>query len=61
MSTESTILTLLSIIGCLVGALIIYFVANTNNQFRDIKGWIGKLSDKFDKHVDDCNLIKKGA
>lgn len=59
MTNESIILTLLSIIGCLVGTLIIYFIANTNNQFKDIKDFVKSLNDKLDDHMKDCKFIDK--
>jgi hypothetical protein len=54
MSNESLILTLLSIIGCLLGALVIYFVMDVQNKFKDIQTWITNLSTKLDTHINNC-------
>ncbi len=60
MTNEAVILTLLSVIGCLVGALIIYFVGNTNAMFKLLMEGLRNLNTKLDDHIIDCLKSKGG-
>ena len=59
MSTESQMMVMLAIIGCLVSGLVAYFIGNTNDKFRDIKVWVSSLNQKFDDHIKDCKFQDK--
>lgn len=55
MSVEAQMMMMLSIIGVLITGLVILYIGSVDSKFNALQGWMTKISDKFDKHLEDCS------